>query len=181
MQSHTEQVRRSGESGTPALYARRAAMRAAVFGTRDHDLRARRPAGAAAASVAAGVITAVREDAIAVDSGRGTELFDVSPATVTWLGTHASPSVLRSGDPVIVRHRAPDAATSARRHAERIWARIGPVPLPIGGSAVWHEPGGEPPGLLGLGYPAIDPEERAQPAGGGTGCVRLVHQSATDV
>jgi hypothetical protein len=53
----------------------------------------------------------------------------------------------------------------------------GPLPASISGTAVWHEPDGEPPGLLGLGYPALDPEGGAQPADGGTGCVRLPYLS----
>ena len=53
----------------------------------------------------------------------------------------------------------------------------GPLPASISGTAVWHEPGDEPPGLLGLGYPALDPEDGAQPADGGTGCVRLPYLS----
>jgi hypothetical protein len=52
----------------------------------------------------------------------------------------------------------------------------GPVPVPISGSAVWHEPDGEPPGLLGLAYPAIDPESGTQPADR-PGCVRLPYLS----
>jgi hypothetical protein len=268
LQSHSGQVRSNAgisaitlnprESGTSAWFARRALLRAAVFETRDHELWAHRPD--IAASVATGVITEVREDTIAVDSEHGTQFFGVSPATVTWLGARASPSALRPGDPVIVRHRTPDAAPPAPRQAERIWARVGrvtgtivagdeleflvdtgradrppqrvviapassrqiqvrfprlapgylldvigtrhgdhllavapataqppyhaghsprppliggPVPVPISGSAVWHEPDDEPPGLLGLAYPAIDPEGGAQPADGGTGCVRL--------
>jgi hypothetical protein len=50
----------------------------------------------------------------------------------------------------------------------------GPIPVPVSGSAVWHEPDDEPPDLLGLGYPALDP------AGGGagdTGCIRLPYLS----
>ena len=39
----------------------------------------------------------------------------------------------------------------------------GHVPDSISGSATWHEPAGEPPGLLGVAYPALDPE---------TGCVQ---------
>ena len=261
LQSHSGQVRHKGASGTSARYARRALLRAAVFGPQDHELWAHRPVGAA--SVTTGVITEVRDDAIAVDSGHGTEFFRVSPATVTWLGARASLSALRSGDPVIIRHRAPDTAAPGRRHAERIWARVGrvtgtivaadgreflvdarrhggaaqrvviapassrqiqvrfprlapgylldvlgirhgdqllavapatsqppyraghsprpplvggPVPVPVSGSAVWHEPDDEPPGLLGLGYPAIDPESGAQ-AAGDTGCVRLPYLS----
>jgi hypothetical protein len=261
LQSHFRQLRHSGESGTPARYARRALLRAAVFGPPDQELWAHRPVSAA--SVASGVISEVREDAIAVGNGRGTEFFSVSPATVTWIGARASLSALRSGDPVIIRYRTPDSA-SARRHAERIWARVGrvtgtivaacggeflvdsgrqdgspqrvviapassrqiqvrfprlapgylldvigtrqgdhllavapataqppyraghspspplvggPVPMPISGSAVWHEPDDEPPGLLGLGYPAIDPEAGGKPADDGTRCVRLPYLS----
>ena len=272
LQSHFGQVRRKAvigairgnptESGLSTWYERRSLLRSAVFGTRDQELWVSGPA--TASSVATGVIEEVREDAIAVDSNQGTEFFDVSPSTVTWLGAHASSSVLRSGDPVIIRYRTPDADVPARRHAERIWARAGrvtgmivaadgreflvdarrpdsspqrvvfasassrqiqvrfprlapgylldvigtrhadhllavapataqppyhaghsprapliggPVPVPISGSAVWHEPDGEPPGLLGVAYPAIDPETGSQPISGGTGCVRLPYLS----
>jgi len=34
----------------------------------------------------------------------------------------------------------------------------GRVPGTISGSAIWHEPRGEPPGVLGVDYPALDPE-----------------------
>jgi hypothetical protein len=34
----------------------------------------------------------------------------------------------------------------------------GHVPATISGSATWHEPFEEPPGLLGASYPAVDPE-----------------------
>ena len=49
---------------------------------------------------------------------------------------------------------------------------------PIRGTAVWHEPGDEPAGLMGLGYAAIDPETEAQRAdltasGQVQPCVRL--------
>ena len=246
----------------PARFARRALLRAAVFETWDHVLRAHH--FAVAASVAIGVIADVREDAIAIDGEHGTEFFSLSPATVTWLGARTSPSALRSGDPVIIRYQRLDATAPDRRHAERIWARVGrvagtivaadgreflvdtrrrdqapqrvviapassrqiqvrfpklvpgylldvigtrhgdyllavvpataqppyhaglsprprlvggPVPVPISGSAVWHEPHNEPPGLLGLGYPAIDPETGAQTADGGAGCVRLPYLS----
>jgi hypothetical protein len=272
LQSHSGQVRNNTgistfsrtipESGASARFARRALLRAAVFETRDKELWAERPA--IAASVATGVLTEVRRDEIAVYSEHGTEFFGVSPATVTWLGARASPSALRPGDPVIVRHLAAGAAGPARKHAERIWARVGrvtgtivaadgleflvdtrrndrspqrvvipsassrqiqvrfprlapgylldvigtrhgdhllavapataqppyhaghspgpplvggPVPMPISGSAVWHEPDDEPPGLLGLAYPAIDPESGAKPADGGTGCIRLPYLS----
>ena len=250
------------QQGAPAWHARRALLRASVFETRDREFWSHRPA--VARSVATGVITEVREDVIVLDGPGGTEFFSVAPGTVTWLGSRTSPSALRCGDQVIIRHRSPDAATSTRRLAERIWARIGRVagtivaaqgreflvgagpadgspqhvvvaaaaarqvqvrfpklvpgylldvigtrhggqllavvpataqppyraghappppmvngrlPASISGTAVWHEPGDEPPGLLGLGYPALDPEHGAQPADGGTGCVRLPYLS----
>jgi hypothetical protein len=246
------------ESDTTDWLARRALLRAAVFDSRDQGPGTHRLA--TAASVATGVIEEVREDRIAVGSGRGTECFGVSPATVTWVGAPASPTALRSGDQVIIRYRMADAAAPGPRQAERIWARAGrvtgtivavdgyeflvdarrrdraprrvvltpassraiqvrfprlapgylldvigtwhgdqllavvpataqppyhaghsprpplvagPVPVPASGSAVWHEPDDEPPGLLGLAYPAIDPEGGGRPAEGGTGCVRL--------
>jgi len=259
LQSHTGKVRHMGDSGTPDWYARRALLRAAVFG-RDHELWMRQPA--VAASVAIGVLAAVQEDSIVLDTDRGTELFALSPTTVTWLGARTSPSALRPGDPLIIRHRTPNADLPDRRLAERIWARIGrvtgtiaeaqgreflvdvhgrerqhivvapaasrqiqvrfprlapgylldvigtrhhnhllavtpataqppyhaghsPSPplvsghvsMPVSGSAVWHEPDGEPPGLLGLGYPAIDPEESGTQPAGGPGCVRLPYLS----
>src|ERR1700742_883467 len=113
LQSHLGQVRRKAgirvirdnpaESGTSAWLARRALLRAAVFDQPDQGLWTGQPV--TAASVATGVIEEVREDVIAVDSGHGTELFGVSAATGTWLGASASPSALRSGDPVIIRYR----------------------------------------------------------------------------
>jgi hypothetical protein len=70
----------------------------------------------------------------------------------------------------------------------------GHVPDPVSGTAVWHEPGEEPENLLGLAYPALDPEtscERAvsvapacsgdlhavDPHATGPGCVRLPYLS----
>jgi hypothetical protein len=41
----------------------------------------------------------------------------------------------------------------------------GHVPDPLSGSVVWHEPGEEPCGLLGLAYPALDPETGCERAG----------------
>jgi hypothetical protein len=34
----------------------------------------------------------------------------------------------------------------------------GRIPNPVSGTAVWHEPGEEPASLLGMAYPAVDPE-----------------------
>ena len=41
----------------------------------------------------------------------------------------------------------------------------GHVPDPISGTAVWHEPGEEPENLLGLAYPALDPETSCEHSG----------------
>jgi hypothetical protein len=53
---------------------------------------------------------------------------------------------------------------------------------PISGTAVWHEPGDEPDGLMGLGYAALDPETEAQQIGPSASdhvqpCVRLPYLS----
>ena len=70
----------------------------------------------------------------------------------------------------------------------------GHVPDPVSGSAVWHEPGDGPENVLGLAYPALDPETSCERAGSaspecsgdehgldphatGPGCVRLPYLS----
>ncbi|MGH3170617.1 MAG: hypothetical protein ACRDN0_32665 [Trebonia sp.] len=66
----------------------------------------------------------------------------------------------------------------------------GHVPDHISGTATWHEPGEEPPDLLGLAYPALDPETNCErtpprqhepfavdPHAVGPGCVRLPYLS----
>jgi hypothetical protein len=251
-----------GEAGTPAWYARRSLLRAAVFDTRDHELWAHRPA--VAASVITGVIAEVREGIVVLESRQGTEFVTVSPATVTWLGSRAAVSALRCGDQVVVRYRTTDAGPPVRRLAERIWARIGrvtgtiiaaqgeellvdagrhdrtprqvliaaasarqiqvrfprltpgylldvigtwhgdhllavapataqpayragqppapplvsgPLSATVSGSAVWHEPDDEPADLLGLGYPALDPDTDAAAGGDSPACVRLPYLS----
>lgn len=53
--------------------------------------------------------------------------------------------------------------------------------IPVTGTAVWHEPVAvEPPGLHGVGYPALDPETecyQCNHAEVGRGCVRLPYLS----
>ncbi len=44
----------------------------------------------------------------------------------------------------------------------------GHVPDPVSGTAVWHEPGEEPEDLLGLAYPALDPETSCERTGSAT-------------
>jgi hypothetical protein len=66
----------------------------------------------------------------------------------------------------------------------------GHLPAPASGTAVWHEPGEEPPELIGLAYPALDPETSCghgsvspgepyvvDPHVTGPGCVRLPYLS----
>jgi hypothetical protein len=66
----------------------------------------------------------------------------------------------------------------------------GRVPDPVSGTAVWHEPGEEPGDLLGIAYPALDPETNCErypaapsephavdPHAVGPGCVRLPYLS----
>jgi hypothetical protein len=57
----------------------------------------------------------------------------------------------------------------------------GHVPNAISGSATWHEPADEPPGVLGLAYPALDPEvgcaEGPGPGQGAPGQARLPYLS----
>lgn len=59
----------------------------------------------------------------------------------------------------------------------------GHVPDEISGTAVWHEPGNESPGLYGVAYPALDPETSCEshgehdPHSTGPGCVRLPYLS----
>ena len=74
----------------------------------------------------------------------------------------------------------------------------GHVPDPISGTAVWHEPGEEPEDLLGLAYPALDPETSCERGGArskacrgeghavdphttGSGCARLPYLSVGSV
>jgi hypothetical protein len=69
----------------------------------------------------------------------------------------------------------------------------GHVPDPVSGTVVWHEPGEEPDNLLGVAYPALDPEtdcgqdpDQAEPHvvdphAFGTGCVRLPYLSVSSL
>ncbi len=62
----------------------------------------------------------------------GDELIGMTPAT---------------SQPAYAAHRLPEPALVS-----------GHVPSSISGSATWHEPRDEPPGILGVAYPALDPE-----------------------
>jgi hypothetical protein len=135
LQSHMGQVRRKGQlpvgyhsdlanPGNRAWLARRPLLRAAVFGTRDQEFWAYRPA--VPRHVVTGVIADVRPGGIVLYSRSGLQTLDLAPTTVTWLGAEAAPSALRAGDPVIVR-RANRHDAASPLVAERIWARIGRV------------------------------------------------------
>jgi hypothetical protein len=258
-----------------ARYSRRALLRAAVFDTCGQE------AGLTSAStVVTGVVTDVSRHSIAVQGDAGERVLSLAPSTVAWLGARVTPSALRPGDQVIVRHQPwrAGAGRQAPAVAVRIWARIGrvtgtivavegreereflvdagrqgrpaervvvagaslrqiqvrfprlapgylidvigtrhpgyllavapataqppyraghpPAPPrvsgrladPLSGTAVWHEPDDEPAGLLGLAYPALDPDTdnlSADPArvtrspapGQDQGCVRLPYLS----
>jgi hypothetical protein len=60
----------------------------------------------------------------------------------------------------------------------------GHLPGVVSGAAVWHEPGGEPDGLVGAAYPAVDPQS-GRPGewgrAGGAGCVSLPYLSVGSV
>src|SRR6266516_3101529 len=57
----------------------------------------------------------------------------------------------------------------------------GHVPDSISGSATWHEPTDEPPGILGLAYPALDPEVNCAEGPGLPVSVRLPYLSIGSV
>jgi hypothetical protein len=259
----------------PVRYARRPLLRAAVFAPAGQE------AGPTSAStVVTGVVSDVSRHSIAVHGDAGERVLSLAPSTVAWLGARVTPSALRTGDQVIVRHQPWRASADSQPPAvaERIWARIGrvtgtivavegreereflvdagqpgrpaervvmagaslrqiqvrfprlapgylidvigtrhpgyllavapataqppyraghpPAPPrvsarladPLRGTAVWHEPADEPAGLLGLAYPALDPETdnldvgparvaRSSAPGQDQGCARLPYLS----
>jgi hypothetical protein len=70
----------------------------------------------------------------------------------------------------------------------------GHVPDPVSGTAVWHEPGEESEDLIGVAYPALDPETDCEqyqastaephtvdPHAFGAGCVRLPYLSVSSL
>jgi hypothetical protein len=57
----------------------------------------------------------------------------------------------------------------------------GSITDPVSGTAVWHQPDEGQASLLGLEYPALDPESENAPAAAGQGCVRLPYLSIGSV
>jgi len=130
----------------PARYARRALLRAAVF-----DPCRQEAAPTSASTVLTGVLTGVSKRSIAVHGAAGEHVLSLAPGTVVWLGTRVTPSALRVGDPVIIRHQPRRAGADglASAVAERIWARIGRV----AGTIVAAKERAEPEFLVDVGRP----------------------------
>ena len=158
-------------------------------------LDAGRPAGRLAERIWArigrvtGTISAVEGDEVLVDAGR----HDRSPRQVVVAAASARQIQVRfprlapgylldvigtwHGDRLLAV--APATAQPAYRAGQPPAPPpvSGPVPAAVSGSAVWHEPDDEPADLLGLGYPALDPDTDAATGGASPGCVRLPYLS----
>jgi hypothetical protein len=251
------------DSSPSTRIARRGALRDAVFNTRQD--RQSRPTTTTGGSAVCGVILAVTQSAIMLQTAAGEERVALSPDTVAWRGSAVPPSALRADDRAVIRRTW--SAGDDRCTAARVWARIGrvsgaivategteilvdtgqrdlnhqvvvidpaalrqvqvrfprlapgylidvigvrrsgyllavapataqppylagqpPAPppadghvaVPVTGTAVWHEPTAEPASLLGIGYPALDPETECGQCSHpvpGPGCVRLPYLS----
>src|SRR5947207_1058836 len=188
MQSHGGQVRHLADiprwcddvtdSASPTRFARRSLLRAAVLGRRDESDFS--------------LINTDSSDAEGADrslkytvTGR---ILDVSPHILV-LHTDRG------------EQRFPIAASAEARpgHPPAAPMVSGHVHDPVSGTAVWHEPGEDPVNLLGLAYPALDPETSCEhaasmppvcpgdqntveewavdPHATGSGCVRLPYLS----
>src|SRR6201999_875480 len=101
-------------------------------------------------------------------SPRATCSMSSAPGTTTTCSPWRRPPLSRPTG----RGRAPARPPGGGGRPPPPPAAGGPRPAPAGGPAVWHDPGDEPPDLLGVGYPGLEPESGGQPAGG-PGCVRL--------
>src|SRR6266702_4679076 len=256
MQSHGGQVRHLADiprwcddvtdSASPARFARRSLLKAAVLGLRDESDFSVIAAGNGDAGAAerpliytvTGRILDVSPHIVVLLTEHGEQRFPLAASAEAWRGGPVPPAALRQGDHVVIRRRLPGAPV-----IDRIQARFprlepgylidviglkqdgylqalipatsqppyraghppvapmvsGHVPDPASGTAVWHEPGEDPENLLGLAYPALDPEtscERAaaatsacsgdlhaveeyavDPHATGSGCVRLPYLS----
>ena len=118
------------DSASPARFARRSLLRAAVLGRRDEsDLSliatGNGDAGAAASSLeytATGRILDVSPHVLVLLTERGEQRFPLAASTQAWRGGLVSSAALRQGDHAIVRRRVPGGPV-----VERIWAEIGRV------------------------------------------------------
>jgi hypothetical protein len=142
----------------------------------------------------AGAIVAVRGPDLLVDTGqRGREPERIVIAEASMRHIQVRFPRLAPGyliDVIGTRHRdyllavAPATAQPPylANHPPAPPPASGPFSGPISGTAVWHEPGDEPAGLMGLGYAALDPETEAQQADPSASaqvqpCVRLPYLS----
>ena len=116
-----------------------------------------------------GIITERSGNQLLVDEGatRGTEVIALQPRSLGRIQVRFP--TLEPGylvDIIGVRHRGEfigmiPATSQPAYPAHRLPAPplvSGHVPDSIAGSATWHEPRDEPPGILGVSYPALDPE-----------------------
>ena len=118
------------DSASPARFARRSLLRAAVLGRRDEsDLSLAATgdgdAGAAARSLAytvTGRILDVSPHVLVLLTEQGEQRFPLAASAEAWRGGLVSPAALRQGDHAIVRRRVPGGPV-----VERIWAEIGRV------------------------------------------------------
>jgi hypothetical protein len=136
-----------------------------------------------------GTITAVDDQEFLVDTGRRdgvpqrVVLASASARQIQVRFPRLAPGYLldvigtRHGDHLLAVAPATRQPPYRAGHAPAPPLVNGPLPVPISGSAVWHEPADEPSGLLGLAYPALDPDAGARSGGDAPGCVRLPYLS----
>jgi hypothetical protein len=188
-------------AGDPVIVRRRTHRLVPGGPPADDDQAARRAAASIAERVwarigrVAGAITEVRGRELLVDTGqhgRAPERVVIAAASMRHVQVRfprLTPGYLidvigtRRGDGSLI------AVTPATAQPPYLAAHP-PAPPPIGGhstgpisgAAVWHEPGGEPADLLGVGYAALDPETEGAPpdagiAAGHEPCARLPYLS----
>ncbi len=110
------------ESATPARFARRSLLRAAVFTPRENTYHGLwDPRQTTARSAVTGQVADVSPHIIVLNTAHGERRLALSPGTTAWRGIAVAPAALRKGDQVIVRRH------DARGVAESIWAQIGRV------------------------------------------------------
>jgi hypothetical protein len=122
-----------GDISLSSRFARRSALRAAIFGGHDESEHAevhapRPPYGTA---VVTGQVLDVSPHLIILRTSAGEERLTLTPDTTAWRGQTVVPAAIRHGDQVIVRKSRPAGRRDrGRRHpelAERLWAQIGRV------------------------------------------------------
>jgi len=134
MQSHERQVRHSTDfpgwcddvtdSTSPARFARRALLRAAVL--RSHGDEGQRPEGALAGDTPAYTVTGkildISPHILVLDTDDGEQRFPLASSAKAWRGGPVAPAALRQGDQAIVRRSKPGMSV-----VDRLWAEAGRV------------------------------------------------------